>query len=259
MRSTEFQAIYVMWLRQMKRFIRSRSRVVAAIIQPLFFLVILGAGFRSIELPGMSDDTNYIEFIAPGIVAMGILFSSLFTGVAVLWDKQFGFLQEVLVAPIKRFTIIIGRTFGGATTALIQGFIVLTIAIALGVQPTSIPGLLLAIVFMVLISFTAVGFGLVLASKMEDVQGFQLIMNLLITPLFFLSSAFFPIGTNPNLPDIIVKISYVNPLFYMVDGMRGSLTGRNNALPPLVDLAIVFVICLIMLGLGSRFFSKSEA
>ena len=258
MKSSELQAIYVMWLRQMKRFLRSKSRIIAAIIQPLFFLVILGAGLRSISIPGMEGD-NYIHFIAPGIVAMGILFSSLFTGVAVLWDKQFGFLQEVLVAPIRRFTIIIGRTLGGATTALIQGFIVLIIAIALGVHPTSISGLLLAIVFMVLISFTAVGFGLVLASKMEDVQGFQLIMNLLITPLFFLSSAFFPIGTNPNIPDIVVKISYANPLFYMVDGMRGSLTGRNNALHPLVDLAIVFVICLIMLGLGSHFFNKCEA
>ena len=258
MKGAEFQAIYVMWLRQMKRFLRSRSRLIASIIQPLFFLIILGAGFRNIQMPGMEGD-NYIVFIAPGMIAMGILFSSLFTGVAVLWDKQFGFLQEVLVAPIKRYTIILGRTFGGASTALIQGFIVLIIAIALGVKPVSIPGLLLAIVFMLLISFTAVGFGLVLASKMEDVQGFQLIMNLLITPLFFLSSAFFPIGTNPQIPDIIVKISFLNPLFYMVDGLRGSLTGMNNVFPPLVNLAIVLVFCLIMLGLGSRFFSKSEA
>ena len=258
MKVAEFQAIYVMWLRQMKRFIRSRSRLVASIIQPLFFLVILGAGLRRISIPGMEGD-DYIVFIAPGIVAMGILFSSMFTGVAILWDKQFGFLQEVLVAPIRRFTIIIGRTFGGATTALIQGSIVLIIAIILGVHPASIPGFLLVIVFMLLISFTAVGFGLAIACKMEDIQGFQLIMNLLITPLFFLSSAFFPIGTNPEIPDIVVKLSYANPFFYMVDGMRGSLTGKNNALHPLVDLAIVLVFCLFMLYLGSHFFSKSEA
>ena len=258
MRSSELQAIYVMWLRQMKRFIRSKSRLFASIIQPLFFLVIFGAGLRRVSIPGMGDD--YIVFIAPGIIAMGILFSSMFTGVAVLWDKQFGFLQEVLVAPIRRFTIIIGRTLGGATTALIQGFIVLLIALALGVKPVNIYGLLLVIIFMLLISFTAVGFGLAIASKMEDVQGFQLIMNLLITPLFFLSSAFFPIATNPDIPDIIVKISYANPLFYMVDGMRGSLTGiENAALHPLVDLVIVFAFCLFMLYLGSHFFNKSEA
>ena len=119
--------------------------------------------------------------------------------------------------------------------------------------------MLLAIVFMVLISFTAVGFGLAIACKMEDVQGFQLIMNLVIQPLFFLSSAFFPIATNPEIPDIIAKISYANPLFYMVDGMRGALTGKNNALHPLVDLAIVLAFCLFMLWLGSHFFSKSEA
>ena len=113
-----------MWLRQMKRFARSKSRVVATIIQPLFFLVILGSGLRSAVMPGMGGG-DYLSFLAPGIVAMSVLFSSMFTGISVLWDKQFGFLQEVLVAPVSRFSIIIGRTLGGATTALIQGFIIL--------------------------------------------------------------------------------------------------------------------------------------
>ena len=257
MPDSELQAIYVMWLREMKRFVRSKSRMVGSIVQPLFFLVILGAGLRGVSMPGMTGD-DYILFIAPGIVAMAILFSSMFTGISVLWDRQFGFLQEVLVAPIRRFSIIIGRTLGGATTALIQGFIVLTIALVLGVKITSIPGLMLAIVFMFLIALTAVGFGLVLASKIEDFQGFQLIMNLIITPLFFLSSTFFPIATNEQLPRAIVNISFVNPLFYMVDGMRGSLTGVDNYFHPLVDLGVVFLICIIMLGLGSYFFKKYE-
>lgn len=257
MLGSELQAIYIMWLRQMKRFTRSKSRIVSMIIQPLFFLFILGAGFRSAMLPGMAGD--YMYFLAPGIVAMAILFSSMFTGISVLWDKQFGFLQEVLVAPISRFSIVIGRTLGGATTALIQGFIILAIAIGLGIKISSIPGLLLTLVFMVLLAFTAVGFGLVLASKMEDFHGFQIIINLIILPLFFLSSAIFPIATNPNLPDFIVKLSFVNPLFYMVDGIRGSLTGMNNVLHPLIDLVIVFIMCFITMGLGSYFFSKSEA
>jgi len=244
-----------MWLRQMKRFIRRKSRIIATIVQPLFFLFILGAGLRGAVLPGLTGD--YIYFLAPGIVAMAILFSSMFTGISVLWDKQFGFLQEVLVAPISRFSIILGRTLGGATTALIQGFIILLVTIGLRIQISSIPGLLLTIVFMVLISFTAVGFGLVIASKMEDFQGFQLIMNLLIMPLFFLSTAFFPIA-GTGLPDFVVTLSFANPLFYMVDGVRGSLTGMNNVLHPLADLAIVFVICIVILGLGSYFFSKTE-
>ena len=255
MLGAELQAIYIMWLRQMKHFIRRKSRIIAMIVQPLFFLVILGFGLRDAILPGMTGD--YIYFLAPGIIAMAILFSSIFTGVSVLWDKQFGFLQEVLVAPISRFSIIFGRTLGGATTALIQGFIILLITIGLRIQIASIPGLLLTIVFMILISFTAVGFGLVIASKMEDFQGFQLIMNLLIMPLFFLSTALFPIA-DTGLPDFVVKLSFINPMFYMVDGIRGSLTGMNNVLHPLVDLAVIFVICIVILGFGSYFFSKTE-
>ena len=241
----------------MKRFIRSRSRLVATIVQPLFFLVILGSGLRSAVMPGMVGD-DYLAFLAPGIIAMAILFSSMFTGISVLWDKQFGFLQEVLVAPVSRFSIIMGRTLGGATTALIQGFIILFIAFSLGIPIAGISGLLLTIAFMVLLAFTAVGFGLVLASKMENFQGFQIVMNLIIMPLLFISSAFFPIASNPDIPNIIAKLSFFNPLFYVVDGIRGSLTGINNVVNPLIDFVIVLVICIFMLGLGSYFFSKSE-
>ena len=151
----ELQAIYVMWLRQMKRFMRSKSRIIGMIVQPLFFLIILGSGFSQASF-GTVGEGEYIDFLAPGIIAMAILFSSMFTGISVLWDRQFGFLQEVLVAPISRFSIIIGRTLGGATTALIQGFIILIIAIGLGVKVTSALGLALTIIFMILIAFTAV-------------------------------------------------------------------------------------------------------
>lgn len=241
----------------MKRFTRSKSRVVATIVQPLFFLVILGSGLRSAVMPGMGEG-DYLSFLAPGIIAMSVLFSSMFTGISVLWDKQFGFLQEVLVAPVSRFSIIIGRTLGGATTALIQGFIILIIAIGLGVPIIGGFKFLLTLVFMVVVAFTAVGFGLVVASKMQDFQGFQLIMNLIIMPLLFISSAFFPIATNPDMPKIIVKLSFFNPMFYMVDGIRGSLTGSGNVLHPMVNLAVVLVMCIVMMSLGSYFFSKSE-
>jgi ABC-2 type transport system permease protein len=247
-----------MWLRQMKRFLRSKSRIVGTIVQPLFFLFILGGGFRGANLPGM-EGNDYIIFIAPGIITMAILFSSIFTGISVLWDRQFGFLQEVLVAPISRFSIIFGRTLGGATTALIQGFIILIVALALGVNIHSFIGLLLTIVFMILTAFTAVGIGLMIASKFEDFQGFQIIMNLIILPLFFLSSAIFPIATNPNLPDFLVTASFFNPIFFMVDGIRGSLTGYNNYFSPLINLLIVLLICSIVMIIGGYLFSKSEA
>ena len=253
MNSTEVQAIYVMWLRQMKHFIRSKSRVIAIIVQPLFFFFILGSGLKDALIPGMEGE-NYIHFLAPGIIAMAILFSSMFTGLSILWDKQYGFLQEVLVAPVSRFSIIIGRTLGGATTALIQGFFILIIALALGVQISSIAGLFLTVIFMILIAFTAVGFGLLLASKMEDNQGFGLIMNLIIMPLLFLSSAFFPVAANSTMK----SIAFANPLFYMVDGLRGSLTGVDNVLHPLINLVIVLGICIVMMGLGTYFFNRSE-
>jgi len=252
MKTAEFQAIYVMWLRQMKRFIRSKSRLVSTVVQPLFFLLILGGGFRVAIFEGVDD---YLSFLAPGIVTMAILFSSMFTGISVLWDKQFGFLQEVLVAPISRFSIIIGRTLGGATVALIQGVIILLISLGLGVKISGVFGLLLTLVFMILIAFTAVGFGLVIASKMEDFQGFQLIMSLLIMPLLFLSSAFFPVTANPTMKTIAI----FNPLFYMVDGLRGSLVvGVATVNHPLLDLLVVVVMCIIMMGAGSYLFSKSE-
>ena len=251
METAELQAIYIMWLRQMKLFVRSKSRLVSSIVQPLFFLFILGSGFRVATFENIE---NYMDFLAPGIIAMAIMFSSMFTGISVLWDKQFGFLQEVLVAPISRFSIIIGRTLGGATVALIQGFVILLISLALGVQITGIAGLGLTVLFMMLIAFTAVGFGLVLASLMEDFQGFQLIMNLIIMPLLFLSSAFFPV-TDP----LMKIISPFNPLFYMVDGLRGSLIGTAATVnSPLFDLLIVFGICIFTVGAGSFLFSRSE-
>ena len=177
MNQKDFQAIYMLWLRQMKRFLRAKSRVLSTIVQPLFFLLILGFGFNIALFPGMEG--SYINFLAPGIIAMAILFSSMFTGVSVLWDKQSGFLQEVLVAPVSRLSIVIGRTLGGATIALFQGFIIMIIALLLGVPIIDIPGLLLTIVIMVLLSFTAVGFGLIIASKMRDFEGFQSLMSLI--------------------------------------------------------------------------------
>ncbi len=253
MKKKELQAIYVMWLRQMKRFFRTKSRLIVSIIQPLFFLVILGSGFRSIRMPGLTGD--YLPFLAPGIIAMSIMFSSMFAGISVLWDKQFGFMQEVLVAPISRFSIILGRTCGSATISLIQGFIILGIAIAMGVPISGAFGFSLAVVFMILIALTAVGFGLILASKLNDFQSFPVIMNIIVMPLLFLSSAFFPVTQDKTLN----TIAYVNPLFYLVDGLRGTLVGTSNANPIYINLIVAVFVCITMLLLGSYMFSKSEA
>jgi len=259
-KKSELQAIYIMWIRQLKRFVRAKSRIISTIIQPLFFLVFLGLVLNNmINLPASSGNLQFLDFFAPGIIAMGIMFSSMMAGVSVLWDRQFGFLQEVLVAPVSRLSIVVGRTAGGSTTAMIQGFIMLIIAIAVGFKISSLGGLLLGIVFMILMAFIAVGFGLALSSIMKDFQGFQLIMNLVLMPAIFLSTAFFPVEYYPSFLKILV---YINPITYCIDGLRNSLTLLSGypyiILPTSLDLLISIIICLIMMGIGSYLFSKSE-
>ena len=250
MSSTNLQAIYVLWLRQMKRFIRSRSRLIANIIQPFFFLVILGFGFSSF---GYMEGLDYIDFLAPGMVTMSVLFSSIFAGVSVIWDRQFGFLKEVLVAPISRLAIIIGHTLGGTTIAMIQGLIVLTMSILLGVK-INLLGIIPAIIFMALISFFAVSLGLTIASRLEDFHAFQLLMNMMIMPLFFLSGAFFPIQ---NVPDWMKIIMLSNPLTYAVDGLRGSLIGIF-AISIYLDFIVATILSIAFLLIGAIAFSKCE-
>ncbi len=253
MNTVNLEAIYVMWLRHVKRFIRARSRIIANIAQPLIFLIALGFGFSSVRFPGMPSDIGYMDFLAPGIVMMSVLFSSIFAGVSVIWDREFGFLQEVFVAPVRRITIVIGRVLGGSTTALMQGGIIIVISYFLGVKIIQ-PGLALAILFMVLISFSAVSFGLVIASRMTDIHGFQLIMNLLIMPLIFFSPVFYPLS---GVPDWLRRLVLFNPLTYGVDGLRRSLVNLGY-IPLEVDLAVLLGVCVVLMFVASYIFSKSE-
>jgi len=250
-----YQAIYVMWLRQMKRFVRAKSRIISNFVQPFFFLAILGLGLGAARFPGVPSGINYIDILTPGIIAMSILFPSVFVGLSVLWDKQFGFLQEVLVAPVSRLSIVIGRTLGGATNALIQGLIVLFIAIILGVSFQLSLNLILAFVFMILISFVAIGIGLIIASRMENIEGFQFIVSLFVFPLLFLSSAFSPLE---SLPSWLRTIAFIDPITYGVDGLRASLIGYSY-FPIYINLSVLIILSIVMMGLGSYFFSKSEA
>ena len=180
------EVIYIMWLRQLKRYWRSRARMIGSIGQPLLFLVALGFGFGNIFQK--AGQGNYIEFLAPGIIAMSILFTAMFSGIEVIWDRQFGFLKETLVAPVSRAKIMIGRTLGGATVSFLQGLFVLILSLLIGFK-FNIIGLPLAIVFMLLIALLFTAFGTAIASVLEDMQAFPLIINFIIMPLFFLSGA----------------------------------------------------------------------
>lgn len=247
-----FQIIYILWLRQLKRYYRSRARMVGSLAQPVLFLVALGFGFGPIYQK--AGGGNYIQFIAPGIIAMSIIFTAMFTGIEVIYDRQFGFLKETLVAPVPRWTIMLGRTFGGATVATLQGVVVFFIAVLIGFRPENIWLAPLAIIYMALIGLFFTAFGTAIASGMEDMQAFPLIINFLIMPLFFLSGALFPLS---GLPGAIQKITYANPLSYGVDGIRGVLAGQMHFAFH-IDFLVLFAFTAIALAAGSYLFSKIE-
>ena len=244
-----FQDIYTVWLREMVKFVRARSRIISSLAMPFIWLFILGFGFSSsIIIPGLP----YIGFLAPGIIGMIILFTSIFSGISVIYDRQFGFLKEILVAPVSRSSIVLGKTFGGATIATINGLIVLVISSALGFIEFGI-GTLLAIPFMVLIAISFVAMGLIIASRMKSMEGFQMIMSFLVMPIFLLSGALFPLN---NVPDTMRIISYLDPLSYGIDGIRGSLIGITN-MGLIVDFFMLLGISVGLIMVGTLMFKKS--
>ena len=246
------RTIYILWLRQIKKYLRSKSRIVGSLGQPILYLVALGYGLGSIYAKGGGG--NYIQFLAPGIIGMSILFTAIFSGIEIIWDKQFGFLKETLVAPVSRFNIMLGRTLGGATVGGIQGVIVLIISMFVGFRPT-VALILPAVIFMFLIALLFTALGTAIASKLNDMQGFQLIMNFLVMPIFFLSGALFPLT---GLPKIISFLTKINPLSYGIDGLRGTLINAGT-FSLWTDFTVLALITIACIGLGAYFFSKIEA
>lgn len=247
------QVIYILWLRQIKRYFRSRSRIIGALGQPLLFMMALGFGLGPVF--ARAGNGNYFHFLVPGVIAQSVLFTSIFAGIEVIWDKQFGFLKETLVAPVSRFQIMNGRTLGGATVATMQGVIVLIISYLLGFRANNVFLIPFAFVFMFVTALLLTSLGTAIASVIEDMQGFQLIMNFLVLPLFFLSGSLFPLN---GIPIILKIIASVDPLTYGVDGIRGMLTGSSQ-----INLGIdIIVLCFIsfaLIGIGSYLFSKIQS
>ena len=243
--------IYTIWLRNMKRFTRSKSRIIGSISMPLFFLLFLGFGLNSVvQLDELGS--SYVEFLIPGMVSMSVLFTSVFSGIQIIWDKQFGFLKETLVAPVSRLEIMLGQTLGGATTAVLQGFMILVLSVFIGLRISSLSGFFIALAFMVLIGISFTAFGIAIASRMEDMTGFQLIMNFVVFPLFGLSGALFPIS---SLPEWAVPLTLLDPLTYGVEGIRYGLTGISQ-INPLVCSAVIGGFAVAMTVLGAFLFRK---
>jgi ABC-2 type transport system permease protein len=244
--------IYILWLRQLKRYFRSKPRIIGSLGQPLLFLVALGFGLGPIFQK--AGGGNYIQFLTPGIISMGIIFTALFSGIEIIWDRQFSFLKETLVAPTSRLEIMIGRTLGGATVASFQGILVLFLASLVGFRPENIAILPLALIFILLTALFFTALGTAIASVLEDMQGFQLIMNFLVMPLFFLSGALFPLD---GLPKALSFVATLNPLSYGVDGLRDTLTNVSHfGLFP--DFLVLSFITAVILVIGSFLFSRIE-
>src|SRR5215468_5578302 len=216
-------AIYILWLRELKRYTRSRAQIVASLGQPLLYLLVLGFGLGPVFQ--QAGKGSYIQFVAPGVVGMSILFTSIFSGIGLLWDRQFGFLKETLVAPVPRTNVMIGRTLGGATVATIQGSLILTVCLIAGFRPAHWTTVPLAFLFMILTAIVFAGLGTAIGSFLENMQGFQLIMNFLVMPIFFLSGALFPLT---NLPKLLSAATRLDPLSYGIDGLRGALIGLSH-------------------------------
>jgi ABC-2 type transport system permease protein len=228
----EIEAIYTVWLREMIRYVRAKERIITSIAQPIFWLLIFGSSMRMLTpVSGL----NYQAFIAPGIVVMAIMFTSMFSGISVIWDRELGFMKEMLVAPVSRLSIVLGKCLGGATTAVIQGILVLLISLVLGVRVDVIIFLIL-IPIMMIIALGIVGIGVAIASVLESMEGFGLIMNFVIMPMFFLSGALFPLN---NLPDWLKAITYIDPVTYDVELTRYLMTGFSS-----VNFMLSFIVML---------------
>jgi ABC-2 type transport system permease protein len=243
--------VYTIWLRSMKRYVRSKSRIVGSIAMPLFLLVFLGFGLNSV-VSTTSLGQQYVMFLVPGMVAMSVLFTSVFSGIQIIWDKQFGFLKETLIAPVSRLEIMFGQTVGGATTAVIQGIILMVLAVLLGMRINNPIGFFIALGFMILVGISFTAFGIAIASRMEDMTGFQLIMNFVVFPLFGLSGALFPIS---SLPGWLEPITLIDPLTYGVEGIRYGLTGVSQ-INPVISAAVIAGFAVAMTGIGAYLFRK---
>lgn len=247
-------AIYILWLREVKRYFRSRAQIVASLGNPLLYLLVLGFGLGPVFQ--RAGNGNYLQFVAPGVIGMTVLFSSIFSGLGLLWDRQFGFLKETLVAPVSRLQIMVGRTLGGATVAVLQGLLVTVVCLIAGFRPVHWTWIPIALGFMVLIALLFAALGMAIGSGLQDMQGFQLIMNFLVMPIYFLSGALFPLRNLPKVLDLITK---ADPLSYGIDGMRNVLLGASSAsFTVSLDLAVMVSVGAVLLVIGAWRFSKIE-
>ncbi len=261
--------VYTIWLREFKRWTRSRSRIIGSMAQPILWLLLFGTAFDAMfssRLPtdgagaAVGEVVDFKSFFTPGIVAMTVLFGSIFAGISLIFDREFGFLKEIMVAPVSRTSIVAGKGLGGATSAVISGMLILVMATLIGAQFTpDIPVVLaavLAVCTVVLISLAFVNMGIAFATKIQNFEGFQMVMNFLVMPMFFLSGAFYPVN---DMPSWLQTATYADPLFYGVDALRHCFNGTEAAALPLgLDMAVMVGFAVFTTALGVVLFRRME-
>ena len=247
----DFWAVYMLWLRDLKRYWYDKPRILASLGQPILFLFVLGTALSpSFSGPG---GINFSEFIFPGIISMTVLFTSIFSAISIVWDREFGFLKEVLVAPVSRWAIVTGKAFGGGSVAVIQGCIMLMLAPLVGIK-LSLLIVVQSVFAMFLIAFAMTSLGIAIAARMKEMEGFQMVVNFVIMPIFFLSGALFPMD---RLPKWLTVLTRVDPLTYGVDLLRGVMIGINS-FPALLNLAVILSFTFIMFAVAVLEFNLSE-
>jgi ABC-2 type transport system permease protein len=268
---SDLRAIRVVWLRELIRFSRDRARMITSLVQPVLFLFVLGTGLSRLASSG-THGVNLRTFVYPGVLAMAVLFTAMFSAASIVWDREFGFLREMLVAPVSRGAIVIGKCLGGATVAGFQGVIMICIAGLVGV-PYAPVMILEVLVLQLLLAFALTAFGVMMAARMSQMQSFMALMQMVIMPLFFISGALFPVS---GLPTWLNVLNRLDPITYAVDPIRRAVFAHLHVsqaarqalapgvtwwgwhLPGVVEAAIVALIGAAMLGIAIFRFSRTE-
>jgi ABC-2 type transport system permease protein len=223
----DLRAVSIVWRRELIRFRTDRLRAITSLVQPVLFLFVLGTGLSRLASRGLPAGVDFRTFIYPGVLAMSVLFTSIFSAASIVWDREFGFLREMLVAPVRRWAIVVGKCLGGATVATFQGIIFLALA---GVAHVPYNPLLLLILVgeLLLLSFTLTAFGVMMAARIKQIQAFMALTQLFVLPLFFLSGALYPLN---GLPAWLTVLTRIDPLTYIVDPMRSAVFGHLSVSP----------------------------
>jgi ABC-2 type transport system permease protein len=251
----EVRVVYVIVMRELIKFLREKGRLVSTMARPLIWLFFVGMGMSRL-VPQDVTGTDYMRFLFPGIIGMTILFSAIFSSISIIWDKEFGFLKEILVAPVSRFSIVLGKAISGTLLSTIQALIIMLISPLIGIYPSA--GEIIASLFMImLLSFSISTLGIVIASFYESLESFSMIMNFIVMPMFFLSGAMYPVQ---KLPLILRYASSLNPLTYGIDGLKHVLLskGINLDFPFYIDIGVLALSSMVFLFLSTLVFEKNR-